>query len=96
MPTSFHHPSAPSAAGELAPPPGLPPPPGLVRLSTTTTTTTTKDPRNKNNKEGWMEGVSKRAFYKRWRKARQAAEYVVDLVLDEVDRRVTGMWGREE
>lgn len=43
-----------------------------------------------------MEGVSKRAFYKRWRKARQAAECVVDLVLDEVDRRVTGMWGREE
>ena len=97
---SFHLPSAPSAAGELAPLPGLAPPPGLAPLSTTTTTTTTtmtaatvaKDrSSNKHKKEGWMEGVSKRAFYKRRRKARQAAEYVVDCVLEEVERRVLGL-----
>ena len=93
MPPSFHLPSALSAAGELAPPPGLPPPPGLALLSATTTTmmTVTKDRSNKNKKEGWMEGVSKRAFYKRRRKARQAAEYVVDCVLQEVERRVMGL-----
>lgn len=102
MPPSFHLPSAPSAAGELAPPPGLAPPPSLAPPSTTTTTATTamitmttvltKDCNsNKHKKEGWMEGVSKRAFYKRRRKARQAAEYVMDCVLEEVERRVMGL-----
>jgi hypothetical protein len=94
MPPSYRLPYAPSAAGELAHP-GLTPPPGLAPLSTTTTTTTTTATTtgrsNKNRKEGWMEGVSKRAFYKRRRKARQAAEYVVDCVLQEVERRVMGL-----
>ena len=103
MPPSFHLPSAPSAAGELAPPPGLPPASGLASLftssssssSTITTTKTTMGGTGK-GKEGWMEGVSKRAFYKRRRKARQVAEYVVDCVLEEVDRRVIGGEGGEE
>jgi len=108
MPPSFHLPSAPSAAGELASPPGLPPAPGLAPLSTissssssssttiTITTTMTTTGRTGKGKEGWMEGMSKRAFYKRRRKARQAAEYVVDCVLEEVDRRVIGGEGGEE
>eukprot|EP00624_Nannochloropsis_granulata_P003057 evm.model.NODE_25358_length_19193_cov_56.069920.4 len=80
--SSFHLPSAPSAAGEQAPPPGPFPPPDLGYTSMTTAMTmatmNTYVRSSSDRKEGWMEGVSKRAFYKRRRKARQAAEYVID------------------
>jgi len=95
--SSFHLPSAPCAAGELASPfsPSSPPDVGYYSMTTTIGTINTYVRTSSSRKEGWMEGVSKRAFYKRRRKARQAAEYAIDCVLQEVESRVVGLAGIE-